>query len=191
MFEQEQNKSNPLTEEGVSEASESYEEKVTEDGELSYLELQAERDKYLNLSKRMAAELDNSRKQSEKLHQIHVNTIRDSLLLKFLELVDDIERGIQNALSEGRKELSESLTLLHQRALNILSSEGVQMFKSLGETFSPELHEVIFVVPVDNEDNNKVVEVIQNGFSSDKKALRVAKIGLGKKTEGQKEESRS
>ena len=191
MFEQEQNKSNPLTEEGASEARESYEEKVTEDGELSYVELQAERDKYLNLSKRMAAELDNSRKQSEKLHQIHINTIRDSLLLKFLELVDDIERGIQNALSEGRKELSESLTLLHQRALNILSSEGVQMFKSLGETFSPELHEVIFVVPVDNDDDNKVVEVIQNGFSSDKKALRVAKIGLGRKTESQKEESSS
>ena len=184
MFEQDQDKSNSLTEEGVGEASEPHEEKVAEDGELSYVELQAERDKYLNLSKRMAAELDNSRKQSEKLHQIHVNTIRDSLLLKFLELIDDIERGIQNALSEGKNELSESLTLLHQRALNILSSEGVQMFKSLRETFSPELHEVIFVVPVDNDDDdNKVVEVIQNGFSSDKKVLRVAKIGMGKKTE--------
>lgn len=63
----------------------------------------------------------------------------------------------------------------------VLKRFGVVQNDPKGEKFDPNQHEAIFTVPVSEQDNNTVAEVMQTGWKIGERCLRPAKVGIVKK----------
>jgi molecular chaperone GrpE len=64
--------------------------------------------------------------------------------------------------------------------LKFLDDNGVKAMQSTGETFDPELHEAIAMIPAPSEElKGKVIDTTQKGYMINDKVLRHAKVVVG------------
>ncbi len=146
-------------------------------------DLAAERDRYLALSQRFAADLENYRNRTDKIIGLRVNAVRERFILKIVDLLDDMERGIQDASGKDTdlRLVVEGLDLIRAKTLRILEMESVTKFESLGQNFDPAYHEALFMVPVlTEEESGKVVKVLAEGYQWEDQVIRAAKVGVSK-----------
>ncbi|EJU00817.1 GrpE nucleotide exchange factor, partial [Dacryopinax primogenitus] len=78
------------------------------------------------------------------------------------------------------KQLHEGVMLTRNSLLQALKSHGVEPFDAKGEAFDPNFHEALFEVPVTDEMEGKVVEVMKGGYKIGDRVLRAAQVGVGK-----------
>ncbi len=61
-----------------------------------------------------------------------------------------------------------------------LTSVGVEPIASIGKNFDPELHEAVDTVPVEPEDDGKIVAEYAQGYRFGDRLLRPARVRVGK-----------
>lgn len=141
------------------------------------------------------AENDNTvkryRKQIEEGKQFAISKfakelldVRDSLELALqhcnpekIEGIEDIEQ-----IKEQYKNICKGQEMTSELMDKILAKFEVNQFSPLGETFDPNIHEAVFVIPKSDEhDNNSVGQVMQTGWKIGDRVLRAAKVGIVKK----------
>ena len=61
-----------------------------------------------------------------------------------------------------------------------LMNVGVESISSVGTKFDPELHEAVDMVPVEPEDDGKIVAEYSHGYKFGDKLLRPARVQVGK-----------
>jgi len=61
-----------------------------------------------------------------------------------------------------------------------LTSVGVEPIDSVGADFNPELHEAVDMVPVDPENDGKIVSEYSRGYKFGDRLLRPARVQVGK-----------
>jgi len=122
-----------------------------------------------NKWKRALADYDNLQKrvEKEKLEFIKYAGIR--ILEKFLEIYDDLQVCESHLKDKG-------LNLICARFEEILRSEGLRKISALGETFDPQKMEAIEVV---EGPEDKVMEVVRDGWEIEGKVIRPAKVKVG------------
>ena len=64
------------------------------------------------------------------------------IILALLEVLDGFYRAVQQT-TEAPSSVSEGVQILHRKLLSLLEAQGVTPFQSVGQAFSPELHEAI------------------------------------------------
>jgi len=116
---------------------------------------------YQNLERRAAEQLTIQQKKANK-----------SLILKFLDVLDDLEKGEIFIKDPGLK-------LIKEKYIKILKEEGVTEINVLGKLFNPQTAECVVVVP--GERDNIVVEVIRKGYQLNEEMIRVARVKVEKK----------
>jgi molecular chaperone GrpE len=134
-------------------------------------ELNEAREKYL----RLAAELDNVRKRSERdienAHRYGIERFAQALL----PVIDSFEAGLNadklnlDALLEGQR---ATLRLLEQA----FQDAGIAAIDPAGEPFDPGLHEAISMLPSPTAEPDSVLDVIQKGYSLQSRLLRPARV---------------
>lgn len=117
------------------------------------------------------------------------NAVKDFAISKFakdlLEVVDNLERAIDIEKAENPKQDSllfqgVSMTLdLFEKAL---TRNQMRKFSPIGEKFNPNLHEALFQIPHETEENGVIGNVAQPGYMISDRVLRPAKVGVFKKT---------
>lgn len=126
------------------------------------------RNKYL----RALADYQNlERRVEEERKKFQYYAVKE-ILLKFLEVLDLIEKAEVFIKDEGLK-------LVKERFLKILKEEGVREIEILGKEFDPNVAECIEVV--EGEEEGKVVEVVRKGYFYHNQVLRIARVKVGKK----------
>ena len=63
-----------------------------------------------------------------------------------------------------------------QKLLCVLASMKVQPMQSLGKCFSPAYHEAVSHVSDETAGEERIVEVVQTGFTMDEEVIRHAKV---------------
>jgi len=116
---------------------------------------------YQNLERRAAEQLTIQQKKANK-----------SLILKFLDVLDDLEKGEIFIKDPGLK-------LIKEKYIKILKEEGVTEINVLRKLFNPQTAECVVVVP--GERDNIVVEVIRKGYQLNEEIIRVARVKVEKK----------
>lgn len=116
---------------------------------------------YQNLEKRVNQE----REEFQKL-------VNKNLLLKFISVLDEIERAMLFIDNEGLK-------LIKKKFLQILNEEKVREIDLIGKKFDPNLAEVIEVVQ--GKEDDVIIEVVKKGYYYHDKVLRVAQVKVSKK----------
>ena len=83
-------------------------------------------------------------------------------------------------MSHGQKEAEP----IYNQLIQILKASGLEESNPVGETFDPKKHEAISMVSVETKENDhKVIEVLQKGYTLSDKVLRPAKVRVGEYTE--------
>ena len=173
-------------EESPSESKEesSQDEDEGEDSELDKLNKDLERkdEEIIELKshiQRLQADFDNFRKQGEKQKQDLIRYANEGLIVKFLDIYEDMERALENSSNE--EELREGLKLIYSKMKNTLEKEGVEEIPAVGEKFDPFKHEALLTVDSPNHENNEIVDELMKGYTLKDKVIKYSKVRVCKK----------
>lgn len=143
--------------------------------------LQAEYDTLNNKYLRLYSEFENFRRRTAKERLETITKAGAEVIEEVLPIVDDFDRAIKsNENSEDPEALKEGFTLIHNKLMRILESQGLKPMDSMGKPFDTEYHEAITNIPAPEEDlKGKVVDVAEKGYFYHDKVLRYAKVVVG------------
>jgi len=127
----------------------------------------------------LLADFENLKKRTELDVQNRVNTITDSIILKFLSIYDDFVRA-REALSK-QKANTEGLDGILKNMNSFLSELGVKPIDALGEIFDPRLHEAISVKESSNLDDDTITAELRKGYILKDRVIRPSLVEISKK----------
>lgn len=142
-------------------------------------EARRERDEAADRHLRAEADLQNLRRVSEQRVREARDLARRDLLLRVLDVGDNLERalsfaeGEQGGLAEG---VGATLRVLQ----HMLEREGVARIEAADAPFDPALHEAVGVIDVPGMDGERVVAVERAGFTLGGELLRPARVVVGR-----------
>ncbi len=131
-----------------------------------------DKEELINDLKRVQADFINYRNRVEKEKEQFANYKVEQFVLELLDIVDNLELSLKDCKDEGVK-------LIHKQFLDLLEKNNIRKIKENKE-FNPEKHEAI--EKVENEEENKIVEIVKRGYMFNEKVLRptIVKVGGGK-----------
>lgn len=137
-------------------------------------------EEYLAGWKRAKADLLNYKKsEGERMKRVVEVSVKE-FVLDLLPVVDSLERASENISDElKKKEEVKGLLQIKDSLLSLLEKRSIDRVNVLGKEFDPRLAEAVEVVSIDAEDD-KVVEVITNGYKMGDKIIRPAQVKVNK-----------
>jgi molecular chaperone GrpE len=133
----------------------------------------ASRDRLL----RLKADFDNLRKRIEREQEEFRNVATSRLVTALLPVLDNLERAIASAGSEGGEaSLRVGVELIHRQLLDVLRKEGLRPVDAVGQPFDPMIHEAVATDETPGYPPNTVIEEVQRGFFIHDRLLRPALV---------------
>ncbi|MBO1531026.1 nucleotide exchange factor GrpE [Psychrobacter sp. F1192] len=117
-----------------------------------------------NAQKRMEQEADKSKKFALQ-----------KFAKELLEVVDNLERAIENA--DEKDPVAEGVKLTHKALLDVLNKNGVEVIDPQDEKFNADFHEAVGIDP--DAEADTVGTVLQKGYSLNGRLLRPAMVRVG------------
>lgn len=117
-----------------------------------------------NAQKRMEQEADKSKKFALQ-----------KFAKELLEVVDNLERAIENA--DANDPVTEGVQLTHKALLSVLNKNGIEVIDPQGEKFNADVHEAVGIDA--DADADVVGTVLQKGYSLNGRLLRPAMVRVG------------
>jgi molecular chaperone GrpE len=143
------------------------------------MELEAQRvraDETFEKMQRLQAEYENYRKRmNTRLEEIS-KFAGEGLLLKILEVYDNIERAMAVDFSVDPKAAQEGINAIQMQMEKILTQEGIRPIESLNMTFDPYYQNAVGTIHDEGKPNNTVVEEYLKGYMIREKVLRHAMV---------------
>ena len=108
------------------------------------------KDKYL----RQVAEFDNYRKRTLKEKTELILNGGEKVLTALLPVLDDFERAQESFKKSSDVEaLREGVTLIFEKLVKTLESQGLKPIDAVGQDFNTDFHEAIAMIPAPNYDD--------------------------------------
>lgn len=137
-------------------------------------EAAALRDKYL----RLQAEWDNYRKRTaEEAADMRVRAA-EKLMGDVLPVLDDFERAIAHAESNGETGLLDGVKAISTKLGEVFAKHGLEAIDPAGEAFNALEHQAVATVDDASVPDETVAQVFQKGYRLGKKVLRPAMVTL-------------
>ena len=131
---------------------------------------------------RLESDNDALRKRLERTLEQRLDRFKMDLLLRFLEVADNLERALEAAESgSDLQELRKGVELNLRLFLDRLGDVGVEPIQVLKQPFDPHLTEAVGLIPVtDPALDQRVMEVVQKGYLYGDRLLRPARARVGR-----------
>lgn len=123
------------------------------------------------------AELENTKKRLQRRGEETADALKRRLLLKFLPVLDNLERSLTYRDSEG---LRSGLAATVRSFESALESEGVTPILTTGTRFDPKLAEAIGTQRAEGIPDETVLAEAQRGYLVDDRVLRPAHVVVAK-----------
>lgn len=129
---------------------------------------------------RARAELDNLRKRMGREIELARKRERETLLLNFIQVIDNFERALDTHGAEGNPWL-EGIEGIRLQMLDVLKQADAQPFDAIGEQFDTGRHHAVAAAELDGKTSGRVVEVTSMGYEmNDGTILRPAQVIVAK-----------
>ena len=132
-----------------------------------------------NLYLRALADFDNYRKRVEREKEKSGKQIRKALLLDFLEIVDNLERGIDYE-GEDIGSLKAGVRAIYEQLLETLKKNGVVSLESLGKKFDPRFHEAVGSIETEKVSSGTVSLELRKGYLMEDELLRPSRVQVAR-----------
>ncbi|UVC09068.1 nucleotide exchange factor GrpE [Rhizobium sp. TH2] len=141
------------------------------------------KDKFL----RLAAEMDNLRRRTEREVKDAKTYSAAAFARDMLSVSDNLRRALDAVPAEARAAgeagflaLVEGVEMTERAMLSALERHGVKKIEPAGQKFDPHFHQAMFEVPNADLPNNTVIQVVQDGYVIGERVLRPAMVGVSK-----------
>ena len=165
----------------ASESSENSEDSENSEEQDPLEKAQAEIAELKNQLLYKVAEFENYRKRTLKERAELILNGGEKFITSILPVLDDMERAIENgAKTDDPEVLREGMSLIHQKFMKTLESQGVSKIDTENADFDTDLHEAVAMVPGMGDDKKgKVIDCLQQGYKLNDKVIRHAKVAVG------------
>lgn len=132
------------------------------------LELERERDGYLEDVRRITAEFQNFRKQTERRNAEVADQAKGDLVGALLPVLDACDAALQ----QGATQVEPVANALRAS----LEKEGMEVIAPTGEPFDPTLHEAVLHEPADPGQEPVVLDTLRLGYAWRGRVVRAALV---------------
>jgi molecular chaperone GrpE len=130
---------------------------------------------------RMAAESDNFRTRIIRETDDKIKYANQSLLEKFLPVIDNFDLALQHLDTTNPDALAEGIRLNHKVLLDTLEKAGLSVISGQrGDVFDPSIHEAILLANDATLPAGAITMVVQNGYRMGDRVVRPAKVQVNK-----------
>lgn len=131
---------------------------------------------------RLFAEFDNYKKRTSKERVELIQTAGQTVISKLLTVLDDFDRALHAMTgTQDVDAVKEGVELVNNKFRKILENEGLKEMSVMGEVFDADFQEAITTIPAPSEEmKNKVIDVVEKGYTLNDKVIRFAKVVIGK-----------
>ena len=126
---------------------------------------------------RNTAEFENFRRRTISEKSDWIKNATERIVLELCDVVDNFERAMHPEVEKNRESYEKGIELIFQQLDGVLKKEGVEKIEALEQEFDPQFHEALAHIPSELEDN-KIVAVIQNGYTMNSKVIRPARVAV-------------
>lgn len=138
-------------------------------------ECQVLNDKYL----RLAAEFDNYKRLTQRDQREQIKFGNEQLIKELLPVVDNMERAIKAAHTNGGESaLIQGVELTLKQLSGALAKFGVQAINSIRQPFDPGTHQAVSYMPSDDVPADHVLDEFQKGYTLHDRILRAAMVSV-------------
>ncbi len=128
--------------------------------------------------KSASTEFDDARARLRKEVSKDVERGRRSLIVSFLEVLDNLDRAIE-AAPDKTDPFVAGVSIVRQQFITTLEGIGVKRVDPLGQPFDPALHEAVSSVPAQpGAPPHTVVGVVRPGYLIGEEVLRPAAVAV-------------
>lgn len=125
---------------------------------------------------RLAAELDNYRKRTNRQMDEIRQRARAESFLSMLPVLDNLERALRFEDLSDLKPVVEGVQMVAKQFTDVLAQQGVEGFKSIDEPFNAQRHDAVSQVPSDTRPDGTVLKELEKGYMYQGSLLRPAKV---------------
>ena len=153
-------------------------EQLKSEKESAQQEAKESYDKFLRIS----AEFDNYKKRSAREMDEFRKFANESLLIKLLPVVDNLERAIDliKEKKSSKNGMTEGIELTLKEIINVLESFNVNSFESLNKTFDPNFHQAVMQEETEDVQENIDIKEFQKGYMIKNRLMRPAMVVVSK-----------
>ena len=168
--------------------SESAEDMSHEQLLLTLQDAQTKADQYWNQLLLTRAELDNTRRRTERDVESAHKFALEKFVRELLPVKDSLELGLAAALGEGTEleKLREGMALTLKMLASAMEKFGVSEVDPKGEKFNPERHQAMAMQQSDTAEPNTVLTVYQKGYLLNDRLIRPAMVVVSSSPEDKK-----
>ena len=148
------------------ETEENQEKNVQELLQENKIELEDITDRY----KRILAEFENYKKRSQKERSMLYNSILSDIVSTLLPVMDNLENAVKAETQD--EEYKKGVELVLKQFKDVLTANGVEEIKTVGETFDPELHEAVSSIQDENLGEKEIATEYRKGYKIGTKVIR-------------------
>jgi len=130
---------------------------------------------------RLRAEMENYRKRQKRWAKGEILEDKVRLLTGFLNVMDQLEKTLEHLDPEDPNH--QAVQLAYDSMMKLLIREDVERIFALGRAFDPQWHDAVAMVPAsaDQDEEMRVVEVVNPGYRLDSRVLRPARVVVAKR----------
>lgn len=140
-----------------------------------------EKEEYLTGWQKERADFANYKKDEETRKSLFSEAVRERILGRFLSVMDSFNMAMGNKEAWEKVEPTwrKGVEYIYGEMSKIFEEYGVKAVGEEGESFDPNIHESMEMVPTEKkEDNHKVAKVVQKGYKLGERVLRPARVNI-------------
>ncbi|UMT79719.1 nucleotide exchange factor GrpE [Staphylococcus roterodami] len=130
-------------------------------------------EKYL----RLYAEFENYKRRIQKENEINKTYQSQRVLTDILPAIDNIERALEiEGEDETFKSLQKGVQMVHESLINALKDNGLEVIKTEGETFDPNIHQAVVQDNNPDFESGEITQELQKGYKLKDRVLRPSMV---------------
>jgi molecular chaperone GrpE len=140
-----------------------------------------EKEEYLTGWQKERADFANFRKQEDDRKANYSESLREHILTRFLTVADSFNMAFANkeAWEKVDENWRKGVEYIYSQMNSVFEEHGVKELGIEGESFDPNIHQSMEMVPTDKKElDHKVAKVIQRGYKLGLRVLRPAKVNV-------------
>jgi molecular chaperone GrpE len=139
---------------------------------------------------RTLADNENNRRRYEKEKENLSTYIISNFAKEMLSVLDNLQRAIEvsskintedDKIDKNTLDFIEGVKLTEKQLSSINEKFKITKVDSLNNKFDPNMHQAMFEIENDDEEEGTILQVVQDGFKIEDRLLRPALVGVSKK----------
>ena len=132
---------------------------------------------------RTTADMENFKKRAARERQDAIKYANESLLEKFIPVLDNFEAALAaaNAPNTSVQSLQAGVNMIQLQLKSAMSDSGLEEINATGQPFDPNLHEALSQQETSDVPEGHVVQQVRKGYKLRERLLRPAAVIVAKK----------